>query len=216
MPSVTEPSTSSEAPIDRPKLARKVVLTFVGALGVAAALTILFYCMRSVMEIGGSCASGNTPFEIARPCPDGVPGLMVGSIFGGLFFLAVYAFNAVGPNLTFLAWPALFLSLGWNFLEFGVNPPGDDGGLAFGWLICGVVFVAMGGIPLLFALSTMRSDRATRRAAREVGAQPDVARTSARDARIAAWVLQIVALGIGIWAGIELFELATGSAITFG
>ena len=22
-----------------------------------------------------------------------------------------------------LAWPALFLSLGWNFLEYGVNPP---------------------------------------------------------------------------------------------
>ncbi len=124
-----EPRAAAEATIARSKRTRKWVLTFIGALGVAAALTGLFYGMRSVMEIGGSCASGNTPFEIARPCPDGVGAVMVGSIFGGLIFLGIYAFSTIGPNLTLLAWPALFLSLGWNFLEYGVNPPTDDGGV---------------------------------------------------------------------------------------
>jgi hypothetical protein len=51
--------------------------------------------------------------------------------------------------LPLLAWPALFLSLGWNFLEFGVQPPG--GGLAWGWLVPGVMFVLMGGGPLWLA-----------------------------------------------------------------
>ena len=46
----------------------------------------------------------------------------------------------------------MFLSLGWNFLEFGINPPPPETGLVWGWLICGVLFVAMGGIPLLFVL----------------------------------------------------------------
>lgn len=213
---MTESSATTETPADGRTLARKVVLTFVGALGFAAALTLLFYGMRSVMDIGGSCASGNTPFEIARPCPDGIAGVMVGSIFGGLFFLAVYAFNVVGPNLTLLAWPALFLSLGWNFLEYGVNPPGDADGLVWGWLICGIVFVAMGGIPLLIGVRALPETRATRREAESAAALSDADRTDARRARLAAWALQLVAIGIGIWVGMELFEAATGTTITFG
>ena len=53
-----------------------------------------------------------------------------------------------------LAWPGLFLSLGWNFLEFSFAPPG--GGFAWGWLVCGVVFVLMGGLPLLLAFKSVR------------------------------------------------------------
>jgi hypothetical protein len=47
-----------------------------------------------------------------------------------------------------LAWPALFLSLGWNFWEYGLDPPGGDG-VDAGWIVCGVIFVLMGGLPLL-------------------------------------------------------------------
>ncbi len=215
MPAVTEPAIPTDAPIERSKLVRKVVLTFVGALGFAAALTILFYCMRSVIEIGGSCASGNTPFEIARPCPKGVPGLMVGSIFGGMFFLAVYVFNAYGPNLAFLAWPALFLSLGWNFLEYGFDPP-FGGGIAFGWLISGIVFVVMGGVPLVVGARAWRSTKALRGVAQQARARLGATPAGAGEHRAAGWVLQVVALGAGIWVGIELFESATGAVVHFG
>lgn len=54
-------------------------------------------------------------------------------------------------GLWLLAWPALFLSLGWNFLEFGLDPPGG-GGPEWGWLICAIVFGLMGGVPLLLVL----------------------------------------------------------------
>ncbi len=60
-----------------------------------------------------------------------------------------------------LAWPGLFLSLGWNFLEFAFAPPG--GGFAWGWLICGVVFVLMGGLPLLLAFKPLREKFRSRR-----------------------------------------------------
>jgi hypothetical protein len=50
------------------------------------------------------------------------------------------------------AWSALFLALGWNFLDYGINPPGDNG-TVIGWLICGIVFVIMGGVPLLLLFS---------------------------------------------------------------
>ena len=51
------------------------------------------------------------------------------------------------------AWSGLFLALGWNFLDYGLfNPPGDET-VIWGWLICGVIFVAMGLAPLLGGLA---------------------------------------------------------------
>ena len=57
---------------------------FVSLAGVSAALTILFLSMRSVMKIGGFCASGQSAFVIAHQCPKGVPLLMLGAVWGGL------------------------------------------------------------------------------------------------------------------------------------
>lgn len=136
-----------ETPVFGPTLG-----VFLSLGGVSAALTIVFLAMRAVMEIGGTCAEGG-PYVIARPCPEGVAALMPLSILGGVAAAFAYvwqsskgrAFNLIG-----LAWPALFLSLGWNFLEFGLNPP--QGGLAWGWLVCAVAFGLMGGVPLLMVL----------------------------------------------------------------
>ena len=131
---------------------RKLIFTAVGVFLVAVGLTVLFLGMRSVMDIGGYCASGG-PYEIRHECPNNAWMIPV-SIFVGLAgvgFLLAGTFRS-GPKLVALAWPALFLALGWNFLEYAFDPPPPDTGLVWGWLICGVVFVAMGGLPLLFVL----------------------------------------------------------------
>ena len=47
-----------------------------------------------------------------------------------------------------LAWPVRFLSLGWNFLEYWVRNPFGEG-VELGWLIPGIIFVVMGGVPSL-------------------------------------------------------------------
>jgi hypothetical protein len=137
---------------------RNAVWISLGVAGVACGLTLLFLGMRSVMRIGGVCASGATPFEISRPCPKGVPLLMIASIWGGLLFTALYAFQVIRagvPSFLGLIWPALFLSLGWNFLDFGIHPP-DESGLVWGWLICAVLFLLMGALPLIPALASLR------------------------------------------------------------
>jgi len=129
--------------------------SLIGAGGVAFCITVLYESMRAVQKIGGTCASGNQPFQVSHPCPNGVPGLMTGAIFGGLFFLALFAFcvGDRGRPAVMLAWPALFLSLGWNFLYFGINPPG--GGTSWGFLVCAVLFILMGGAPLLYLVPTL-------------------------------------------------------------
>jgi hypothetical protein len=129
----------------------------VGMGGLAFTLTILWLSMRAVMGIGGACASGG-PYVPAVECPDSVVLLTPVSIFGLFIFggLAAWGGANLGGRwvaLIALGWPALFLSLGWNFLEFGIWPPGgNDGELVWSWVICGVVFVLMGGIPLVVGL----------------------------------------------------------------
>ena len=131
---------------------RASVGVFVTLTGAACGITMLYLGMRAVMDIGGACASGG-PFVPRVECPEGVPVLMLGGIWGGIIFTGLYARQTSKRNVpSFLgfAWSALFLSLGWNFLEYGFDAPGESG-LVWGWLICGVFFVLMGGIPLYFA-----------------------------------------------------------------
>lgn len=121
-----------------------------GLGGVTCCLTMLFLSSRLLMDIGGSCASGG-PYVVATPCPDAIGWIMPVSIVGGLAAVGIYAVSLlpVGPRLIPLAWPALFLSLGWNFLDSSLEGPGVE--VAF--LICAVVFAFMGGVPLFFMLN---------------------------------------------------------------
>jgi hypothetical protein len=121
--------------------------TALAAAGVAAGIAAVYVAMRDLMvESGGTCASGG-PYVIANECSSGQIGLLVGGIFAVLVFTAVHAAMehwADGPRV---GWPAimglLFLALGWNFIDLGLDPPRDDGS-AVGWLVSGVVFWLMG------------------------------------------------------------------------
>ncbi|HYF46545.1 MAG TPA: SHOCT domain-containing protein [Acidimicrobiales bacterium] len=105
----------------------------------------------SVMELGGSCGSGG-PYEIAQPCPGGAWMTPVG-IFVGLAGLAVYAFTrpAGSPALAIFAWPALFGSLGIQFLR-AASEETD----AWGFWLCGVLFLGMAIAPLALVVSSHR------------------------------------------------------------
>jgi len=128
------------------------VLAFVTLAGAVAGLTNLFLGMRAVMEVGGACADGG-PYVSAQPCPDGSAAAILGGIWGGIIFFGLYVwmcFRYHVPSFWPLGWSALFLSLGWNFLEYGLDPPGNGTRAdAWGWLLCAVIFGLMGGVPLL-------------------------------------------------------------------
>jgi hypothetical protein len=136
------------------RVLRKAVLTFVALTIVIGCITVLFLGMRAVMEIGGSCGSSNT-YVVQTPCPEGVGWMIPASIWIGIIALGFYVglrSGLPGPDWVTLAWPALFLSLGWNFWEYGLDAPG--GGMSWGSIICGVLFVLMGAVPLFAVLSS--------------------------------------------------------------
>ena len=100
------------------------------------ALTIIWLSMRAVLDVGGYCAEGG-PYVIAQHCPDGVAWLLPLSIFAGLGSAGLMGWKGAqlgGPygGLVLLAWPALFISLGWNFLEFAFFPPEGMTGIELG------------------------------------------------------------------------------------
>jgi Short C-terminal domain len=141
------------------------------ALG-SMCLTLVFLGMRTVMDVGGACADGG-PYVSAQPCPAGSALAMFGGVFG-LFAAAGlmiwFGSRLGGPyvGLVFLGWPALFLSLGFNFVQYGFDPPGGDGGLEWGWIVPGVIFWIMGGAPLLVGIAgwlAVRGGRSSRSAA---------------------------------------------------
>jgi hypothetical protein len=135
------------------KVVRKAIFLTLGTAIFIFCLTLLYSSMRAVMDVGGACASGGA-YEIRQACPKGVGWVVPISIFG-MFFAGIFTFLGVfdegGPRPYVFAWSALFLALGWNFLDYGFDKPG--GGTEAGWLICGFVFVAMGGAPLLLLFS---------------------------------------------------------------
>ena len=131
----------------------KQVGSLIGIGGVAFSITLLSQSMRAVEAVGGSCASGG-PYAISRPCPQGVAGALPLAIIGGLIFLGLFIFCASdrGRSVAMLAWSALFLTLAWNFIDYGLKG-GSSGGAGF--LIPGVLFVIMGAAPLFYVVPNM-------------------------------------------------------------
>jgi hypothetical protein len=177
------------APEVAPLPPARVVGYLLGVAGLAFCIALLWLGMRAVMDLGGFCASGG-PYQIAVECPDAVVASTPLSIFGGFLAVGLIIWGAAGlpgawMSLVFLAWPALFLSLGWNFLEYGFFPP--EGGWVWSWLFCGVLFVLMGAVPLVIGIAAFREEGGGGRtyASGRVVVRPKPATPPADDARIA-------------------------------
>lgn len=137
-----------------------LVAVLAGALLFAGGLTATSGGMRHVIaENGGSCASGG-PYEVSagQRCDSGATGLLVGGIvgllIGGGILLAGSAAHGgwQGTGVAGVMWGALFGVLGFNFIQFGLEPPDSyaGSGSAVGLLVPGIVFWLM-ALPGLFA-----------------------------------------------------------------
>ena len=134
-------------------------MIIVGAGAFAACLRSALAGVRDVMiKDGGSCGGGG-PYVIAQQCSSGDIRLLLVGILGGLVAVVIYgsgtaALSRSAPSAGLVCWVAGFGTLGWNFFGLVVHPPAGQG-RSIGWVISGVVFLALalGGLaPLLSGL----------------------------------------------------------------
>jgi hypothetical protein len=124
----------------------------------------------SLLETG-TCASGNTPYQISQPCPSGTGTdilLLMAGIFGGLIGAAIFAVRGdppwdrdrpinSGSSFSFgvFAWGLFFTATGATSLIASLTNQQiqDSSGGKLGGLIVGGTFLVMGVPALLIALS---------------------------------------------------------------
>ena len=188
-----------------------LVLVAASAFALAFCLTMLFHGMRGVLDLGGFVAAGG-PYEIEHPAPDWVwlipVSILAGFAFGILNVGA--AWRARGFNLLAPVWAGLFLALGWNFLEYGLRPPGG-GGIAWGWIACGVVFWAM-ALPVIPAVFAGRAVRGRMRlgAAFTAGTENAERLRQSKRFRTGYLVLNLVCIAAGIVVATMAFRAIAG------
>jgi hypothetical protein len=123
----------------------------------------------SLLETG-TCASGNTPYQISQPCPSGTGTdilLLTGGIFAGLIGAGIFAFRGdppwdkdrpinSGSNFSFglFAWGIFFTATGATSLIASLTNQAiqDSSGGKLGGMIVGGTFIVMGLPVLLYTL----------------------------------------------------------------
>ena len=132
---------------------RSVAFQASSALVAGVTLAWMFYGMRVVMDVGGSCADGG-PYVSAQPCPDGTWMMALGMplMLITIISATILAVVSATPLPVFPMWAVLFTSLGWNFLEYGFDDP-----TSVDWIVCGVVFVLMALPAWVVVASALRS-----------------------------------------------------------
>ncbi len=118
---------------------RRAVATVIGL----AAAGVFTYALLHVMDIG-TCASGG-PYVSARPCPSGTAGSIL--MLTASLFVVVIAILAGGG---LLVWAGLFLISGIGMLTFAISAHNPGPGARLAAYAVGIVFVLMGGIPLIY------------------------------------------------------------------
>ena len=168
-----------------------------GAVGLGASLVIVVLGGTAIMDEGGFVASGG-PYEIAHPVPEGFWLFPVAFIGIWVFTIAysIFANRIGGFGLAYATWCALWTSVGAVTLWYGIAPPGG-GGLVWGWLIMGVIFLAVGLVSTWLYVSYLLGPN------REASSMAKVQR--------APYAVMIVcALAAGVAGGVAVFDAVVG------
>lgn len=208
--------------IDREQLSlfsflNKCVWMFIGLTVTVIGLVLLYLGMHGIMNSGDFVASGGS-YQIAHHAPEWFWVIPV-SIFGSMFGILIYFFNGRkigGVKLLLFLWSALFLSLGYNFMEYAIWK-GDHSKIIIGWLIPGIFLILMGGIPLLVIIFSIflyfsnkkQTDRET--FVNYYPSSEDQNRDILLNDKVAEFIvvfLNIAGVVSGIYFGIQLFNTA--------
>jgi Short C-terminal domain len=149
---------------------RAIISLAIGLPGIG----MFAYGLNGVMKIG-TCASGNSTYVIANPCPSGT-GAKAGLLAVGIVLAVIGMIVGVGRTLLF-QWSAMFLAGGIAALLVAVSGGHvGSGGKTAGYIL-GAIFIPMGGFPMIWVISNgLESLRSRQLRARSTEADATVSR----------------------------------------
>jgi hypothetical protein len=134
---------------------RAIISLVIGLPGIG----MFAYGLNAVMKIG-TCASGNSAYVIANPCPHGT-GTKAAFLAVGIVLAVVGMIVGVGRTLLF-QWSALFLAGGVAALLTALSPGHvGSGGKTAGWVLAGT-FIPIGALPMIWLISNGLTGMRTR------------------------------------------------------
>jgi hypothetical protein len=182
----------------------------------SVSLALTGFAFLSVLSVGGFCASGSSAYVIQNQCPAAAVDFLPWTIFTGLIAvgIAVGLAGGIGFQLRVWAWPLLFCGGGVLFLA--------GGGLV--GLLCGILFLVMGLVPLVLELRASvqrvflgsfnifgQQFREGPKAqpsfsSRKMPNPPDAIRPNARD-----WAIDLLGLLVAVGAGLYVASVWVGA-----
>ena len=127
--------------------------------------------LANLLEVG-TCASGNTPYAIAQPCPEGTgkwAAMLPAGIIGGLIGAGIYYFRGDRPGGDLFDPPIGFGTVAWALLFVGtglvclyVRFFADvelQAGAEFATIFIACLFIPMGLAPIVFGIWSGRDER---------------------------------------------------------
>ncbi len=140
--------------------------------GLFLACVVLFNVKLVALLNVGTCASGNQPYEIARPCPEGTEVdalLLVAAVFGMLIAGGIFLTRGDRPGhrssgfaWPLLAWGIFFGGTGAVALIHSLTSDVVGPDAELGGIIVGAIFLIMGVPPLVFLATGIGSGNRTR------------------------------------------------------
>jgi hypothetical protein len=144
------------------------VCVLAGVVLFAGSVYAFSHALTELLETG-TCASGNTPYVVAKQCPDGTGSnilTLMGSIFGLLAAAAVFAFRGERPgggkgrgaSPLVAGWAIFFSVTGAVSLLHALSSDSIPSDGKLGGIIVGVTFLLMGLPALVYWIWTLVSD----------------------------------------------------------
>jgi hypothetical protein len=189
-----------------------VASALIGAAGITGCIALLYQAMATIMATEGGFVAAGGPYEIVHPAPDWVwlvPVSIMGMFaFGGLNTWA--STRGWGVNAILFAWMGLFIALGWNFLRLGLFDQPDGLRGAWGWVLSGVVFWAMGLAPAVGLIRWVREGWREIRARQAYQAPSAFGLPTDTDTTCAYVLAQLAGVAAGVAGAIALFGAVAG------